>query len=182
MLSTDSMKGSFSPKSFGLLLIRLAVGAVFVYHGWGKLTHIDQTTMFFTTLNLNVFFVYLVGAVELLGGIAMILGVFTCIAGWLLAIVMLFAIILVKSKMGFMAAEIDMVLLAASLGIAFAGSGRYSLMKHCNCKWCSWMHGCGCKASCDNCTTCTSGACTGHEKAECKGCCGGVCTPSSDAK
>ncbi len=84
--------------------------------------------------------------------------------------------------MGFMAAEIDMVLLAASLGIAFAGSGRYSLMKHCNCKWCSWMHGCGCKASCDNCTTCTSGACTGHEKAECKGCCGGVCTPSSDAK
>jgi len=34
-------------KNFGLLMLRLAVGAVFIYHGWLKLSDMGATTMFF---------------------------------------------------------------------------------------------------------------------------------------
>ena len=72
---------------------------------------------------------YVVSGIELLGGILMVLGLWTSVAGGLLAVVMLGAYVLVKSKLPFMAAEIDIALFAASLGVAFAGPGKYSLGK-----------------------------------------------------
>src|SRR3989338_7938658 len=85
----------------GMFLIRLGIGLVFVIHGWGKFGDMAGTIGFFSGLGLPAAIAYLIAAVELLGGLAMILGVYTKWAGWLLAIVMAAAILLVKGKMGF---------------------------------------------------------------------------------
>ena len=129
----------------GLLLVRLAVGAIFITHGIGKFRDIEGTIGFFAGLGLSAFFAYLVATVELVGGIMVLLGICARFAGVILAIVMLFAIILVKSGAGFGAAEFEVLLLASSLTIAFMGPGKYSLMRHvcgCGCKTCpvSYTH------------------------------------------
>ena len=114
----------------GLLLVRIGLGVIFLVHGLQKFMNLEQTVQFFGMIGLAAFFTYLVAAVELLGGAAMILGLFPRIAGVLLAIVMIFAIYLVKLKMGFSGGyEFDLMLLLAALGIASAGPGSYSLNK-----------------------------------------------------
>lgn len=137
-------------KDFGLFIIRLSVAIMFISAGWGKFTNMEQTVGFFASLGLPAFITYLVVAVELLGGLAMLLGVFTRYAGILLSVVMVFAIILVKSKMGFIPAQIDIMLLASSLGIAMIGPGGWSLARKMR------------NSACDNCATCMNG-CSGHE-------------------
>jgi putative oxidoreductase len=60
-----------------LLAIRLYWGWQFVQDGWGKLTHLDKVTQFFTSLNLPApgATAMLVGVVELGGGILFALGI-----------------------------------------------------------------------------------------------------------
>lgn len=111
----------------GLLLVRLGVGAIFLYHGWMKVQNVAQTTAFFQSLGLNVFFVYLVMTVEVLGGLALVLGVLVEWAGWLLAIDMLFAILLVKISQGWIGIEFELLLLLTSAMIALSGAGKYAL-------------------------------------------------------
>jgi len=112
---------------WGLLVIRLGLGAGFIAHGFQKFSAMDGTIAFFSSVNLPAALAYLVAAIELLGGIAMVLGVFTTIAGALLALVMVGAIILVKFKMGFLGGfEMDTLYLAMALGIVLAGPGAYS--------------------------------------------------------
>lgn len=161
----------------GLLIVRLAVGIIFVAHGWAKLQGIEGTIAFFGKLGFAPFLAYLVALVELLGGIAFIVGFGTFLSGMALAIVMLVAIITVKWKMlslmgpgGF---EFELVLFAVTLGIALTGPGKYRLFKRCNCGCkdgvcnnsacdCKDCH-CGCgNAKCDNCDMCKNG-CNKHE-------------------
>jgi uncharacterized membrane protein YphA (DoxX/SURF4 family) len=112
----------------GLLLLRIAVGIVFIAHGWSKFMNLEGATAFFASLGLASLFVYLVAAVELVGGLAVLLGLFTDVAGILLTIVMAFAITLVKFSKGLLGGyELDLVLLLAALGIAFMGAGKYAL-------------------------------------------------------
>lgn len=114
----------------GLFLIRLALAAVFIVHGAGKLGNMEGTVKFFASLDLASFFAYLVAAVETLGGLAMLLGIFTEAAGIGLALVMVFAIYLVKFTTGFAGGwEFDATLLLAALGIVFAGPGRYAVKR-----------------------------------------------------
>lgn len=116
--------------NLGLLLLRLGLAAVFLQAGISKLSNIAGITGFFASLGLGVFFVYLVALVETLGGLAILLGVWTRWAGILLAIDMLFAIILVKGALGFAGAgyRFELILLLASLAVVFSGAGKYALM------------------------------------------------------
>lgn len=112
----------------GLLLLRIAVGVTFIAHGWAKFQNLEGTVGFFAGLGLVALFVYLVAAVELLGGLAVLLGLFTDVAGIALAVVMVGAIVLVKLSKGFLGGfEYEAVLLLAALGIAFAGPGKYAV-------------------------------------------------------
>src|SRR3989344_1662976 len=81
----------------GLLSMRLGVALVFIYHGWLKYNNIAGTAGFFAKLGLASYWVYLVMALELLGGIALLLGLQTRIIGALLAVNMFFAIYFVTS-------------------------------------------------------------------------------------
>lgn len=114
----------------GILLIRLGVGIVFLVHGYQKLMALDGTIGFMGKLGVPSILVYLVVAIEFLGGIAMILGLCSRLAGILIAAVMVGAIYLVKFNAGFTGGyEFDLVLLLSALGITFLGSGKYSLEK-----------------------------------------------------
>lgn len=116
----------------GMFLIRLGLGLVFVIHGWGKLSHMQDTIAFFATLGLPAFIVYLVSLGEFIGGIAMIIGVYTKWAGFGIAIIMAGAVYFMWGK-GFSGGyELPLVLLLTSLGVAFTGPGTatiHSLIK-----------------------------------------------------
>src|SRR5258708_39941235 len=60
-----------------LLAIRLYWGWQFAQDGWGKLTHLDKVTDFFTSLNLPAphLIALMVAIVELCGGILFALGI-----------------------------------------------------------------------------------------------------------
>lgn len=91
------------------------------------------TTGFFGTLGipLPALAAWVVALVEFLGGIAMLLGVYVCIAGTLLAVDMLVALFVVHWPKGFLAGgggyEFVFTLLLVSLGVAVLGPGRWSL-------------------------------------------------------
>src|ERR1700720_4440880 len=73
-------------KPLALLLLRLGLGIIFVSHGYPKLfTHLDQTTEGFVKMGFPAYFAYIAGVLEFFGGILLILGLFTRIAGLLLA-------------------------------------------------------------------------------------------------
>ena len=59
-----------------LLAVRLYWGWQFAQDGWGKLTHLDRVTQFFTSLNLPApgTTALMIGLVELAGGILFALG------------------------------------------------------------------------------------------------------------
>ncbi len=117
----------------GLLLLRLAVGIIFFVHGWAKFAEMANTIAFFGNLGLPSAVAYLVAAVELIGGLALIIGWYTDMAALLLTIIMVVAVVYVKMatlKLGLLGGyETDLALLGGSLAILFAGSGKHHVMK-----------------------------------------------------
>ena len=114
-----------------ILFVRLALGLVFVHAGWLKVTNMEMVASFFGSMGFPVFFAYLVGYVELIGGIAMIVGIFVRYFGILLAIVMLVAMFKVHLPNGYglsgngVEYVLSLFLLAAAM--VTSGSGKYSL-------------------------------------------------------
>jgi uncharacterized membrane protein YphA (DoxX/SURF4 family) len=129
-----------------LLIIRLVTGGIFLYHGILKLTNMGGATAFFASMGLSVAVAWIIALVETIGGALLVVGLFTRWTAIPLGIIMLGAIIMVKSKVGGIGPmEAEIMLLAACLSIALAGSGKYSLFK---------------KGSCDGtCDGCESGKC-----------------------
>lgn len=73
-------------KPLALLLLRVALGVIFVYHGYPKLfTHARETAQGFVHMGLPSYFAYIAGILEFFGGLMMIAGLFTRVAGLLLA-------------------------------------------------------------------------------------------------
>lgn len=112
----------------GLLLIRIGLAAVFITHGWMKLSDMDATVGFFASLGLSAALAWAVSLFEFVGGLMMLAGAYTCIAGGMLAVVMIGAIVTVKGQMGFVGGyEFDLMLLLSAVGIALAGPGKYNV-------------------------------------------------------
>ncbi|HXT48897.1 MAG TPA: DoxX family protein [Gemmatimonadaceae bacterium] len=117
-----------------LLVLRLVVGTIFIMHGYQKVFTIgiaSITTMF---THMGVPFAALVAplvaVLELVGGIAIVLGVVTRIAGLLLAIDMFCAILIVHAKNGFFLPKgMEFVFgnMGMALALALAGAGAYSI-------------------------------------------------------
>lgn len=131
-------------KAWGVFLVRVVLGLVFIMHGLAKIQNMEGTIGFFASLGLASFFAYLVAYVELLGGIAVLLGIYSRVAGYLLAVIMVFAIFMVKLKSGFVGGyEFDLLLLVSALLVAWHGAGPYSVSgKMCGCGSCGF---CGMK-------------------------------------
>ena len=120
--------------SLALLALRVALGIVFVMHGWQKMFvfgHAGLTGYFqsvgipFASLNAVI-----VTAVEFGGGLALLVGVGSRIASGLLAVTMAVALADVHLAGGFFlpsGIEYVLTLLVVSLAMTVAGPGAYSL-------------------------------------------------------
>jgi putative oxidoreductase len=119
---------------WGALIIRVIAGLTFVIHGIDKFQMgLGNVAGFFGNLGLPAFLAYLVAFLELVGGIALILGLGTRIFAVLLAIVMVGATLKVKLAIGFLSGangagyELDLALLAMLVSLALTGSSLLSL-------------------------------------------------------
>lgn len=117
-----------------LALLRVTVGAVFLAHGAQKLFVFGLGGVAEAFGGMGVPLADVVGPtvafVEFLGGLALILGLFTRVAALGVAVVMLGAITLVHLPAGFFlpdGMEFALTLLAAALALVIAGPGGYSL-------------------------------------------------------
>ncbi len=120
----------------GLLALRLALGVIFIVHGLPKLKNAAGAA---GGMGLPVWFVYVVGIIEALGGLLILLGIFAEISALAIAAVMIGAIYMkvVKwkvpfSKLGIMGWEFDVSLLAGALVIATLGTGSIALERMIN--------------------------------------------------
>jgi putative oxidoreductase len=114
----------------GLLLLRLVLGIIFIWHGYPKLTHPNAMHGVFVQHGLSGYFVTLAGVLEVFGGGLLILGFLTCIAALLLAIEMGVAIWKVHSAGGYLAVhnyEFPLVLAVACFALATVGAGQASV-------------------------------------------------------
>lgn len=121
--------------SAALLTLRLAVGAVFVYHGWGKVFGEHGVAGFAGFLDslgvpLPGLSAWLAALTELLGGLALLIGVGVRFVSVPLAFTMLVAIATVH-RTGFDVSqggmEFALVLLATTIALALTGGGQFSL-------------------------------------------------------
>jgi putative oxidoreductase len=115
-------------------ILRIVVGAVFAAHGVRKLfvRGLDDVLASFGTLGIPwpEAATMLVTLVELLGGVALILGFQVRWAALLLAIEMLVAILVAHLPHGFFlpdGVEFALILFAANVALAFLGAGHVSL-------------------------------------------------------
>lgn len=137
-------------RALGLLLIRLGTGLVFLMHGWMKVNNLSGVEGMFIHFGLGGPVGIFIAWLEVIGGLALILGVATRIFGALFAIEMLVAIFLTGgAAVGYKPHELELFLLLVSLGIAFAGSGSYSVYPiechHCGAMYCKDKDCPGCK-------------------------------------
>lgn len=126
---------------FGVLLMRVAIGLVFLTHGWQKVGNMEQTIGFFGSIGIPAFLTYIVAYGEVIGGLLLIVGFFTRYAGIFLAVLMVYAVFFVHFKNGYSLAnggyEYALTLLLGALALAMTGSGKYSVAKHAPlCKEC----------------------------------------------
>ncbi len=113
------------------LLLRLAIGTLFMIHGYPKLTAQRKGTgEWLKSMGFSSGFAGFAGVVEFFGGLALLLGVFTQIVALLSALWMLSTTWLAKGKMKkkyFGGYELDITLMLAALALAMLGGGIYSL-------------------------------------------------------
>ncbi len=93
-----------------ITILRVVLGIVFFAHGAQKMLGwfggygLSGTMGFFTgTMHIPTFFAYLAIAAEFFGGIGLLLGLFTRLAAFGIAVNMLVAIVMVHSQFGFFA-------------------------------------------------------------------------------
>ncbi|MCF6742757.1 DoxX family protein [Blastococcus sp. KM273128] len=121
-------------RDLSLLLGRIAVGLVFVAHGWQKLgtSGIDGTAAFFDSVGVPAASAaaWFAALVELLGGAALVVGLAVPVAGLLLLVDMVGAFVFVHAGAGLFVEqggyELVLALGAASLVLAAVGAGRFS--------------------------------------------------------
>ncbi|MBI2551307.1 DoxX family protein [Candidatus Uhrbacteria bacterium] len=127
----------FTPVAFnpdlGLYFLRLAVGAVFLFHGWMKLVNVSAAAK---GMGMKAGNVFVIGAIELLGALMLIIGYSVQLAAFLLAIILVGAVYykISKWKVPFYSNkstgyEFDLVMLASCLAILLTGGGSIGFVQ-----------------------------------------------------
>ena len=131
-----------------LLLIRAALGIIFVAHGaqkifglWGGPGLMATLNSFERFMGIPPWLTYIAAATELFGGLAVLVGLLTRLASCGLGVVMLVAIFQAHWQHGFFinwdlvrgsghGIEFDVALLAMAIGLVLCGPGKLSLDRY----------------------------------------------------
>ena len=115
----------------GLLVLRVALGAIFIYHSIPKL---KTPAPMAKGMGKSKNFIILLGIMEFVAGLFLILGFLTRVGALLIVIVMLGALYhkLFKWNIPFAAHdklgwEFDLILLASAIALIFLGDGAISI-------------------------------------------------------
>jgi len=116
------------------LLLRVWVGVNFVAHGYPKLGKGRQQTLQWTkSLGVPASLTYAAIILEFFGGLSLIIGFIVPIVSFFIALEMIGASILKKSKMkgqyigGTVAYELDVTYLLLAIALIFLGAGAFSI-------------------------------------------------------
>ena len=113
---------------YGPLPIRILAGIAFIAHGIPKLAEPAMTQGFFGNIGLPPEFTILIGLLEVIGGFALLVGVFTRIASILFIIEMICAPILTRLSEGFVGGfELDLLLMSVAISLLLTGPGKISV-------------------------------------------------------
>ena len=125
------MKFLNSLQPLGLAILRVALGVIFIYHGYPKLVRADaMMRQFYVQHGFPGYFVGLTGILECVGGVLLLIGLFARPAALLLAAEMLIAIWKVKMVHGVFAVneyQFELALAAACVALATVGAGTLSV-------------------------------------------------------
>lgn len=117
------------------LVLRIAIGAIMLYHGINKLRGgMEGVETMFATMEAPApsLSAPLVTAVEVIGGVALMVGLGTRLAAASLAAVLVGALFLVKADLGIISsgpmpgAELDIALLGGLVALLLLGPGNVS--------------------------------------------------------
>lgn len=121
-------------------VLRVTLGVIMAVHGWQKLTAMTPAAFGNGMLDglgvpAPVAVAWLVTLVELVGGVALVVGFASRIAAAANALVLAGATLLVKGDLGLIAemgsplpgAELDLALIALALGVVALGPGRLAI-------------------------------------------------------
>ncbi len=118
-------------------ILRIVTGFLFAAHGWQKFNEftIAGTQAAFAQMGVPAanLAAPVIATLELVGGVALVLGVLTRVFAALLALDMLGALFLVHASAGIYVAsggyELVLILATAALAVALVGAGRLSVDK-----------------------------------------------------
>lgn len=133
-------------KDISALVVRLIIGGIFIAAGWMKVSDMAGTLGFFAQLGIPAFLTYAVAYLELIGGVFVVLGLWTCISSSVLAVIMAVAVV-ITFKGGLQSFGYPLVTLAGLVSLIGSCGGKYSIL--------------GC-VKCDSCKTCST--CSTEEK------------------
>jgi len=117
-------------KDLGSVIFRLAAAFILIVAGWAKVS--SGNAMFTGMLDglgfpLPGVLAWVVALIELLGGIAILIGYMTRYASVLASIIMIVAILMVNINTG--GFEKPLLVLVSCLGLLFYGPGRWAVEK-----------------------------------------------------
>jgi putative oxidoreductase len=115
---------------YGAFILRLALGACMIYHGYGKVVPdhaMDHYAHTIVSLGLPYWLGYVSALTEFVGGILVLFGLLTRPAAALIAINMLVALIKVNVHQGIDGCQLSLLLLTMSVALVCFGGGAYAL-------------------------------------------------------
>lgn len=116
-----------------LLIARILLSSIFLLSGFGKLTDIGGTAAYFANYHLPAptATAVIVGLIELLGGLAIILGFRTRIAAWVLGIFCIATALVAHTNFSDMGQLINfqknLAMCGGFLALAMIGAGAWSI-------------------------------------------------------
>lgn len=116
-------------KAYAPLILRLALGIAFIVAGYTKLSNMSMVVEMFSQFfgGAGPALAWIVAIVELIAGIAVLVGFFTRWAALAIAVIMLVALFVVHLGDGYNGMQLPIAYFAMSLALLFKGSGKVSV-------------------------------------------------------
>jgi putative oxidoreductase len=116
-----------SGADYGLLALRVALGAILMAHGLPKLKHLSATADEFRNMGFlpGRLWAFIAGFIETISGALLIVGLFTQIAALIVTCQFLVIIVKLKLKKSLIGGyEFDLLIFASALALATIGAGE----------------------------------------------------------